>query len=62
MSIADYSKFHTYKNLIQSLPVPFDDEALLNEQFLLEREEYATKTAGLFWKLVSISNARFLES
>ena len=39
MSIADYSKFHTYKNLIQSLPVPLDDEALLNEQFLLEKDE-----------------------
>jgi hypothetical protein len=39
MSIADYSKFQTYKNLIQSLPVPFDAEALINDQFLLEKDE-----------------------
>ena len=39
MSIADYSKFHTYKNLIQSLPISFNDEALLNEQFLLEKDD-----------------------
>ncbi|PUB09913.1 hypothetical protein [Paenisporosarcina sp. OV554] len=39
MSIADYSKFQTYKNLIQSLPVPFIDEALINDQFLLEKDE-----------------------
>ena len=31
MSIADYSKFETSKNLIQSLPAPFNDEALINE-------------------------------
>ena len=39
MSIADYSKFQTYKNLIQSLPTPFNDEALINDQFLLEKDE-----------------------
>ncbi|MDX1806349.1 MAG: hypothetical protein R3267_04950 [Paenisporosarcina sp.] len=39
MSIADYSKFHTYKNLIQSLPVSYKDEDLLNEQFLLEKDD-----------------------
>ncbi len=39
MSIADYSIFHTYKNLIESLPIPFNDEALLNDQFLLEKDE-----------------------
>ena len=39
MSIVDYSKFQTYKNLIQSLPVPFDTEALINDQFLLEKDE-----------------------
>ena len=39
MSIADYSKFNTYKNLIQSLPVSYKDEDLLNEQFLLEKDD-----------------------
>ncbi len=39
MSLADYSKFHTYKNLIESLPVHFNDEAILNDQFLLEKDE-----------------------
>lgn len=39
MSIADYSKFQNYKNLIQSLPMPLDNEALINEQFLLETDE-----------------------
>ncbi|WP_019415308.1 hypothetical protein [Paenisporosarcina sp. TG20] len=39
MSIVDYSKFQTYKNLIQSIPVPLDNEALINDQFLLERDD-----------------------
>ncbi|QBP40177.1 hypothetical protein [Paenisporosarcina antarctica] len=39
MSIADYSKFQTYKKLIQSIPVPFDDDALINDQFLLEKDD-----------------------
>ncbi|MGB3260201.1 hypothetical protein [Paenisporosarcina sp.] len=39
MSIANYSKFQIYKNLIQSLPMPLDNEALINDQFLLEKDE-----------------------
>lgn len=39
MAIANYSKFNHYKNLIQSLPSPLTKESMLNEQFLLERDE-----------------------
>src|SRR3712207_3900477 len=39
MAIADYAKFHHYKKLIQSIPSSFSEEYLINEHFLLEKEE-----------------------
>ena len=38
MAIATYSKFDKYKNLLLSLP-QIDDEALMSEQFLLDKDE-----------------------
>lgn len=38
MSIAKYSKFNQYKDLIQSLP-SLSEENILGEQFLLEKDE-----------------------
>lgn len=39
MSVAKYSKFNQFKNPIQALPISFTEEALLSEQFLLEKDE-----------------------
>lgn len=39
MTIAAYSKFNQFKNLIQSLPSSLDAELLQNNQFLLETNE-----------------------
>ncbi|MDP4106795.1 MAG: hypothetical protein Q8935_17815 [Bacillota bacterium] len=39
MSIAPYSKFDTYKNFILSLPSPLEEESILKQQFLLEKDE-----------------------
>ncbi len=36
MTIAAYSRFNQFKNLIQSLPSSFEDELLLDNQFLFE--------------------------
>ncbi|MFE8699348.1 hypothetical protein ACFYKX_01795 [Cytobacillus sp. FJAT-54145] len=38
MSIATYSKYDTYKQMINSLPYPFKDEDLISERFLLEKD------------------------
>lgn len=38
MAIASYSKFDTYKKLILSLSAPLKEEAILSEQFLLEKD------------------------
>ncbi len=39
MGIATYSKFDTYKHLLFSLPFPLEDEALINKQFLLDKDD-----------------------
>jgi hypothetical protein len=39
MSIATYSKFDTYKSLLFSLSSPLEDEVLISEQFLLDKDE-----------------------
>jgi hypothetical protein len=39
MSIAPYSKFDTYKNFILSLPSPLEEDSILSQQFLLEKDE-----------------------
>lgn len=39
MAIATYSKFETYKQLISSLPFPLESSSLINEQFLLDKDE-----------------------
>lgn len=39
MGIATYSKFDTYKHLLFSLPSPLEDEALINKQFLLDKDD-----------------------
>ncbi|MBS4219168.1 hypothetical protein KHA96_12655 [Bacillus sp. FJAT-49711] len=39
MAIAGYSKFHQFKNLIQSIPSSQLEDIMLDEQFLLEKDE-----------------------
>lgn len=39
MAIAKYAKFEQYKELIESIPASFTEEFLINEEFLLERDE-----------------------
>ena len=39
MAIAKYAKFQQYKELIQSIPPTYTEEALINEKFLLERDD-----------------------
>ncbi|MCR2822938.1 uracil-DNA glycosylase family protein [Lederbergia panacisoli] len=39
MAIAGYSRFHDFKNLIQSIPASHLEEEMLDEQFLLEKNE-----------------------
>ena len=39
MAIAKYAKFQQYKELIQSIPSSYTEEALINEKFLLERDD-----------------------
>lgn len=38
MGIAKYSKFHLYKNDIQSLETTTEEESLINERFLLDKD------------------------
>lgn len=39
MAIAKYAKFQQYKKLIQSMPSTYTEEALIDEKFLLERDD-----------------------
>ena len=39
MAIAKYAKFQQYKEMIQSIPSSYTEESLINEEFLLERDD-----------------------
>ncbi|TWT13141.1 hypothetical protein [Planomicrobium sp. CPCC 101079] len=39
MAIATYAKFHQFKESIQSIPASFSDDYLINDHFLLEKDE-----------------------
>ncbi|WKA53170.1 uracil-DNA glycosylase family protein [Planococcus shixiaomingii] len=39
MAIANYAKFHQFKERIQSIPASFSDDYLINDHFLLEKDE-----------------------
>lgn len=56
MTIANYSKFNQYKNLIQSLPFSLTEESILSEQFLLERD--AKKKLELYYAPFEYVNER----
>ncbi len=56
MTIASYSKFNQYKNLIQSLPSSLTQESLLSEQFLLETD--AKKKLELYYAPFEYVNER----
>lgn len=56
MTIANYSKFNQYKNLIQSLPLSLTEESILSEQFLLERD--AKKKLELYYAPFEYVNER----